>query len=99
MVNDDCAKHRPSPLTPRHLMTLTDGAYQGEYTFEDYVKHFNFEVNNDFRYVKTPWLHENVFFSYSIFLTLTMPNFLNEIILLTFLALSIIIFRDIKMKT
>ena len=34
-----------------------------------------------------------------MFLTLTMPNFLNEIILLTFLALSIISFRDIKMKT
>ena len=33
------------------------------------------------------------------FLTLTMPDFLNEIILLTFLALSIISFRDIKMKT
>ena len=32
-------------------------------------------------------------------LTLTMPNFLNEIILPTFLALSIISFRDIKMKT
>ena len=32
-------------------------------------------------------------------LTLTMPNFLNGTIHLTFLALSIIIFRDIKIKT
>ena len=32
-------------------------------------------------------------------LTLIMQNFLNEIILPTFLALSIISFRDIKMKT
>ena len=32
-------------------------------------------------------------------LTLIMPNFLNGIIHLPFLALSIIIFRDIKMKT
>ena len=34
-----------------------------------------------------------------IALTLTMLNFLNEIIFLKFLALSIIIFGDIKMKT
>ena len=34
-----------------------------------------------------------------VMLTLTMPNFLNGIISLPFLALSIIIFRDIKMKT
>ena len=33
------------------------------------------------------------------FLTLTMPNFLNEISVPTFLALSIISFRYIKMKT
>ena len=32
-------------------------------------------------------------------LTITMPNFLNGIIHLIFLTLSIIIFRDIKMKT
>ena len=32
-------------------------------------------------------------------LNLTMPNFLNGIIHLQFLALSIINFRDIKMKT
>ena len=37
--------------------------------------------------------------SLSHILTLTMPNFLNGIIHLPFLALSIIIFRDIKMKT
>ena len=33
------------------------------------------------------------------FLTLTMPNFLNGIIHLPFMELSIIILRDIKMKT
>ena len=32
-------------------------------------------------------------------LTLTMPNSLNGIVHLTFLALSIILFRDMKMKT
>ena len=32
-------------------------------------------------------------------ITLTMPNFINGIIHLPFLALSIIIFRDIKMRT
>ena len=45
------------------------------------------------------FIHMSRFCNYNILLTLTMLNFLNEIILLTFLALSIISFRDIKIKT
>ena len=39
------------------------------------------------------------YFKVFLYLTLTMPNFLNGITHLPFLALSIISFRDIKMKT
>ena len=68
--------------------------------------------NNNFSILKE--LYKVIFYietckmfttSYRLFLehfhtlTLNLPNFLNGVIHLTFLALSIIILRDIKMKT